>query len=125
MNLLLDSHALLWALHDPLRLTPPAREAISDPRRLVYYSAASVWELELKAAKGKVTLPPEWLEAAEATGFVELPVTAQDARHGALLPWHHADPFDRVLVAQAVGRGLRLATRDPLMACYEVPLLAV
>lgn len=125
MNLLLDSHALLWALHDPQRLTPAAREAISHPRRLVYFSAASAWELELKAAKGKLTLPAEWLAAAEATGFVELPVTAADARVSAQLPWHHADPFDRLLVAQAMGRGLQLATRDPVMAPYAVPLLAV
>lgn len=125
MNLLLDSHALLWALHDPARLVPAARAVISDARRAVYYSAASAWELEIKAAKGKLTLPEDWLTAAEETGFLELPVTASDARRSARLPWHHTDPFDRVLVAQALTHGLHLATRDSLLAAYEVPLLAV
>jgi PIN domain nuclease of toxin-antitoxin system len=125
VNLLLDTHALLWALHDPARLLPAARAAIADARHLVYFSAASAWELELKAAKGKLTLPNGWLEAAEHTGFVELPVSARDASHSARLPWHHSDPFDRLLVAQAQSYGLRLATRDPLLSAYEVPLLAV
>jgi PIN domain nuclease of toxin-antitoxin system len=125
MNILLDSHALLWALHDPQRLTLEARAAIVDTRHVVYFSAASVWELELKAAKGKLTLPPLWLDAAETTGFIELPVTARDAAASAVLPWHHSDPFDRVLIAQAAARGLRLASRDPLIAAYDVQTLVV
>lgn len=125
MSLLLDSHALLWALHAPERLRADARDVIRDPERAVYFSAASVWELELKAARGKLDLPDDWLDAAGRTGFLELPVTAVDAWASARLPWHHADPFDRVLVAQALGRGLRIATRDPLMAAYGVPLLEV
>ncbi len=125
MNLLLDSNALLWALHDPARLAPAARAAISDSRRAVYYSAASAWELEIKAARGKLTLPDNWLATADETGFLQLPVTASDARLSARLPWHHSDPFDRVLVAQAISHGLHLATRDPLLAAYDVPLLAV
>ncbi len=125
MNLLLDSHTLLWALHDPQRLSADARAAISDPRRLVYFSAASVWELELKAAKGKLALPPQWLDAAVSTGFVELPVSGSEARASAKLPWHHNDPFDRLLVAQAQANGLRLATRDGVFTAYEVDLFAV
>jgi PIN domain nuclease of toxin-antitoxin system len=125
VSLLLDSHALLWALHAPERLRADARDLIRDPTRAVYFSAASVWELELKAARGKLELPEDWLAAAEDTGFLELPVTAAEARASARLPWRHADPFDRVLVAQALGRGLRIATRDPLMAAYEVPIVEV
>jgi PIN domain nuclease of toxin-antitoxin system len=125
MNLLLDSHALLWALHDPHRLTPAAREAISDPRRQVYFSAASAWELTIKAAKGKLTLPPDWLAAAETMRVIELPVTARDAADSAQLPWHHSDPFDRLLIAQARVRGLQLASRDPQVAAYDVPVLVV
>lgn len=125
MNLLLDSHTLLWALHDPDRLTLAARTAIGDSRRAVYFSAASAWALELKAATGKLTLPDQWLAAAEASGFIELPVSASDARRSARLPWHHRDPFDRILIAQAMTRGLQLATRNPRMAAYDVPVLAV
>lgn len=125
MNLLLDSHALLWALHDPDRLRPQAADMIRDPRRAVFFSAASAWELELKAAKGKLTLPDDWISAAQATGFLELPVTAAEARRSAKLPWHHGDPFDRVLVAQAEEHGLAIATRDPLIAPYGVPVVEV
>ena len=111
MNLLLDSHALIWALHDPERMRREAVEAIRDPRRAVFFSAASAWELELKAAKGKLALPDGWLGAAERTGFLQLPVTAAQAQASARLPWHHADPFDRMLVAQAQEHGLTIATR--------------
>jgi hypothetical protein len=78
MNLLLDSHALLWALHDPTKMRPEAVEAIRD-RDLVCYSAASVWELELKVSRGKLSLPEDWLDAAEAAGFLHLPITALEA----------------------------------------------
>jgi PIN domain nuclease of toxin-antitoxin system len=125
LNLLLDSHALLWALHDPGRLRAEAAMSIRDPGRAVFYSAASVWELELKAAVGKLALPSAWLDSVEKTGFLELPVTAAEARASAHLPWHHKDPFDRLLVAQSLRHGLRLATRDPAISPYGVPTLLV
>ncbi|HEX9563579.1 MAG TPA: type II toxin-antitoxin system VapC family toxin [Gemmatimonadaceae bacterium] len=125
MNLLLDSHALLWALHSPERMRSAAVAAISDPRRAVYFSAASAWELEIKAAKGKLVLPQDWLGAAEATGFLQIPVTAAMAQAGARLPWHHADPFDRVLIAQAMEHRLQIATRDVVIGSYGVPVLEV
>jgi len=125
VNLLLDSHALLWALHAPERLRPDAVEMICDPRRAVFFSAASTWEIELKAAKGKLTLPDDWIETAAATGFLELPISAAQARQSARLPWHHSDPFDRLLVAQAMEQGLSIATRDPLIRPYGVPIIEV
>lgn len=125
MNLLLDSHALLWALHAPDRMRAEAVAVIRDTRRAVYFSAASAWELEIKAAKGKLVLPPDWLRAAEITGFLQIPVTAAAGQASARLPWHHADPFDRVLIAQALERGLQIATRDPVFSSYGVPVLAV
>jgi PIN domain nuclease of toxin-antitoxin system len=125
MKLLLDSHVLLWALHDPGRLHPEAEATIRDPAHVVFFSAASVWELELKAAVGKLEIPAAWLEASEEAGFLELPVTAAEAKMSAHLPWHHRDPFDRLLVAQAQRRGLRIATRDGLIAAYGVPVMTV
>lgn len=125
MNVLLDSHALLWALHVPGRMRPEAVAAIQDSRRAVYFSAASAWELELKAAKGKLALPQHWLEVAESTGFLQIAVTAAVTRASARLPWHHSDPFDRLLVAQAMEHGLHLATRDRAFGPYGVPLLEV
>ena len=124
MRLLLDSHALLWALADPKRLHAKATAAITDPRSTVYFSAASAWELEIKTQRGKLSLPEGWLEAAEETGFVQLPVTAAEARESARLEWHHADPFDRMLVAQAQIHGLTLVTKDPLIRPYGVKTLA-
>jgi PIN domain nuclease of toxin-antitoxin system len=72
VNLLLDAHTLLWALHDPGKLRAEAAAAIRDSSHAVFYSAASVWELELKAAVGKLELPDGWLSAAEGSGFLEL-----------------------------------------------------
>jgi PIN domain nuclease of toxin-antitoxin system len=125
VSLLLDSHALLWALHAPERMRPEAVALIQDPRRAVYFSAASAWELEIKVAKGKLVLPDEWLEAAEHTGFLQIPVTAAIARSSARLPWHHTDPFDRVLIAQALEDGLQVATRDAVIGAYGVSVLEV
>lgn len=125
MNLLLDSHALLWALHAPERMRANAVALIRDPRRAVYFSAASAWELELKAAKGKLTLPRDWLAVAASTGFLQLPVTSAVAQASARLPGHHADPFDRVIIAQALERGLQVATRDALFGAYGVPIVEV
>lgn len=125
MNLLLDTHALLWALHDPRKLRREAAEAIQDSNRAVLYSAASVWELELKAAVGKLELPDGWLDAACASGFLELPVKAAEARDSTRLPWLHRDPFDRVIVAQALEHSLRIATRDAISPKYGVPVLLV
>ena len=123
MNLLLDSHALLWFLHAPTRLRSQARDAIADPERAVYFSAASVWELELKAVAGRLDLPTGWVSDAESTGFVELPITAADARASAHLPRIHGDPFDRILIAQAKAGGLTLVTRDQAIGRYDVAVL--
>lgn len=125
MNLLLDSHALLWALHAPAKLRPEARHAIENPANAVFFSLGAVWELELKAAKGKLTLPADWVAAARDTGFEELPITAEDAAASVRLPWHHSDPFDRLFIAQVAGRGWRLATRDGFASLYKVDVLAV
>ncbi|HET7585229.1 MAG TPA: type II toxin-antitoxin system VapC family toxin [Gemmatimonadaceae bacterium] len=125
MNLLLDSHTLLWTLHDPGRMRKETVDAIRDPANGVFFSAASAWELEIKSARGKLQLPAGWLDAAERTGFVHMSITAAEARASARLPWHHADPFDRLLVAQARAHSLTLATRDPLLAPYGVAILEV
>jgi len=125
MNLLLDSHALLWALHDPDRLRPKAVALIGDPAHGVFFSAASAWELELKAARGKLKLPDGWLGAAVRAGFLHLAITADEAKASARLPWHHTDPFDRLLVAQARAHELTIATRDAALAPYGVPVLEV
>ncbi len=124
MKLLLDSHILLWSLSAPEKLTPQAREAIIDPVNAVFFSAASVWELELKASKGKLTLPLGWVGEIRKVGFVELKIGSEVAAVSARLPWYHTDPFDRLLVAQAQEHGLTLVSRDLVLASYGATLLA-
>ena len=125
MNILLDSHALLWALHAPHKLRPEGRELIEDPANTVFYSVGSVWELEIKCAKGKLSLPAGWVDSARQTGFAELPIMAEDASASARLPWHHNDPFDRLFIAQAHGRNWRFATRDGIAHLYQVDVLVI
>ncbi len=123
MTLLLDSHALLWALHSPEKLAPAAREAIQDGQNPVFYSAASIWELSLKASKGLLEIKGDLLQAIEALHFVELPIRASHAWAVQSLPPVHADPFDRILVAQAITEKLTLVTRDQFLEQYQVPIL--
>lgn len=124
MNLLLDSHALLWALHAPEKLAAPARAAIQDGANPVFYSAASVWELALKSAKGLLHLDADLLGSIAEARFTELPVRSAHAWAVRALPPVHADPFDRLLVAQAHVEHLVLVTRDRFLASYRVPIVA-
>jgi PIN domain nuclease of toxin-antitoxin system len=124
VNLLLDSHTLLWALLSPEKLNARARREIASSPRL-FFSAASVWELEIKRAREKLFLPEGWVEAAADEGFTELPIHSRHALESGRLPWHHKDPFDRMLIAQARCEGLIFASRDRFAPLYGVPLLEV
>ena len=125
MNLLLDTHALLYWLKEPDQLRDDAREAVRDPENLVYYSAANVWEIVIKSALGKLPLVDQGqMESALAEDQIRpLPITAAHACAVAKLPRHHEDPFDRILVGQAIRESLQLVTRDPLLEAYPVQLL--
>jgi PIN domain nuclease of toxin-antitoxin system len=114
---LLDTHLLLWALAAPARLPPKARRVIRDAD--VYVSAASIWEISIKAALGKLRADPqEVLAALEPAGFLSLPIAAEHATRVANLPAIHCDPFDRLLVAQALVEPLRLLTDDAVLEGY-------
>lgn len=122
MRLLLDTHLLLWALGDPDRLGTALRDLIEDPANEVLFSAASIWEIAIKAGLGRVDFtvrPEEVTRGAILAGFAELPVRAEAAAQVADLPPHHRDPFDRLLVAQAMAGPLRLYTADPLLPPYS------
>jgi PIN domain nuclease of toxin-antitoxin system len=123
MILLVDSHALLWALSDDPGLRSQAREAIASPANEVLVSAAVVWELAIKRALGKLHTPDDLVATIEATRFVSLPITLLDGEAAAALPRHHGDPFDRMLVAQAQRLGAVIVTRDPAFAAYDVEVL--
>lgn len=117
MNLLLDSHILLWWLSDDERLTRKARRLIQKADR-VFVSAATTWELAVKASLGKLRMPEGLLEVVEEEGFTHLPITPEHAMAVLSLPWHHRDPFDRMLVAQAMVEGLRLVSADERLLPY-------
>lgn len=124
MRLLVDTHALIYALVRPDVLRGETRAALVDAAHEVYFSAASIWEIEIKAALGKLARPPGDVAAeARAQGFTELVITSEHAVRAARLPPHHRDPFDRMLVAQAQQEGLTLVTDDALVAAYEVAVL--
>ena len=124
MNLLLDTHVLLWWLADDGRLSREARATIRDPRSVVYVSAATAWEISIKRALGKLDAPANLDTAIADSGFLELPITMAHALAAGDLPDHHTDPFDRMLVAQAISEQLALVTRDEQLARYGVTLLA-
>ncbi len=120
MRLLLDTHVAIWFLEDPAQLVDEARLAIDEPANLTYVSAASVWETALKQAAQRLSLPEPLDVGAARAGFEELPVTWAHGRTAATLPPVHADPFDRMLVAQAVVENLVLITRDAILTRYPV-----
>ena len=123
MILLLDAHALVWWFTDVSSLSADARAAIVDPRNQVLVSAASIWELATKRAKGKIDLAGDLSASIEQAGFAGVPITTADAQAAAALPLHHHDPFDRMLVAQAVRLDALVVTRDPMFARYDVEIL--
>lgn len=128
MRLLLDTHVLLWALGEPGRLDDKIQAALEDPANEVFFSAASIWEIAIKAGLGRADFaarPEEIARAARETGFVEPPVHANAAARVVDLPRHHRDPFDRLLVAQALSEQMRLFTADPLLPPYSELVMLV
>lgn len=125
MNLLLDTHILLWWLADDPQLPRAAAEAIQVPDNTVLVSAATAWEIAIKSAAGRLEAPDDLLDALEVNDFETLPITAAHALAAGRLPAHHADPFDRMLVAQAQAEGLTIVTVDRRFPPYGVDLLAI
>lgn len=128
MRLLADSHVLLWALLRPDELDRQAAKALAAASNDVLVSAASLWEIAIKAGRGKLRLPgppAKWLpEAMDRTGIETLPIEGAHALAAGALPPHHRDPFDRMIAAQALAEGLTVVTRDPRFAPYGVRVLA-
>lgn len=121
MNLLLDTHVALWAITDSERLSAKARALIEDEAAVVAVSVASVWEIAIKHALARGDMPVSGKAAAawfRKAGYRLLPVTAEHAAAVEALPPHHADPIDRLIVAQAVVEPMRLLTHDRTVARY-------
>ena len=123
MRLLLDAHALLWWLADDAALDAHARTLIADPANDVIVSAATVWEIAIKRALGKLEAPSDLADALDDLGFIEAPVTASDGERAGGLDPHHRDPFDRMLVAQATRLDAAIVTRDPIFEQYGIEVV--
>jgi PIN domain nuclease of toxin-antitoxin system len=123
MRLLLDARTLLWWLADDASLDRNARDLIADPANEVIVSAATLWEIAIKRAIGKLTAPDGLAAVLERSGFIEAPVTAADAERAGGLEAIHRDPFDRMLVAQAGRLHAIVVTRDPVFERYGTETL--
>lgn len=123
MKLLLDTHVLLWWLDDPTVLAEVAREAIAEPENQIFVSAVSCWEIAIKRGLGKLSAPADIHTAIRESSFLEMPVLVVHALQTERLPYHHRDPFDRMLIAQAQCESAVLVTRDRAFFDYGVPLI--
>jgi PIN domain nuclease of toxin-antitoxin system len=120
--LLLDTHVFLWWRAAISKIDPAVRDAIVRADA-VFVSAASAWEVGIKLALGRLRLPDRFESGVEESGFEKLSVTFVHAERAGALPLHHRDPFDRMLVAQAIEERLTLITHDRLLEPYDVPIL--
>jgi PIN domain nuclease of toxin-antitoxin system len=121
---LIDTHVLIWLDTQPERLSEHILGLLRDPKHDVYCSAASFWEIAIKQNLGKLQVQGPLPGLLERYGFAELPVTASDAETVRALPPHHRDPFDRMLIAQAMARNLVLVSGDRQIRAYEVAILS-
>jgi PIN domain nuclease of toxin-antitoxin system len=122
VNLLLDTHGVIWWALNSRALRAEARQAISSADR-VLVSAASAWEIAIKTALGRVHLKDPLSTIVRRSGFEPLPVTFEHAERLSALPAHHADPFDRLLLVQALVEGLTLVSHDRVLQAYAVPII--
>ena len=128
MNLLLDTHVALWAITDSPKLPQRARDLIQAPKTTVWVSAASIWEIAIKCGMGRGDMPVSGQDAVryfQESGYRFLPIDVEHALAVESLPAHHQDPFDRILVAQALVEPMRLMTHDPLVARYSDTVIEV
>lgn len=123
MKLLLDTHAALWWLADDERLGRDAVRQISDETNLVLLSGAVVWEVAIKRSLGKLEAPADLAPTLLGGGARALPITLAHAAATEALPWHHRNPFDRLLVAQARAEGAAIVSGDDRLREYGVPLV--
>jgi PIN domain nuclease of toxin-antitoxin system len=126
MTLLLDTHILIWSMVEPERLSRRARLAIENPKNRVLVSAAVAWELAIKVKAGKfspASLIDKLGRLLEQAAFLELPITVEHATCAGSLELHHRDPFDRLLVAQAVSLRIPIVSADAIIDRYDVERL--
>jgi PIN domain nuclease of toxin-antitoxin system len=125
VRLLIDTHVFLWWDPQPESISPSLAASLRDEGNEILVSAATVWEISIKRAAGKLGFRAQICDAVAAHGFILLPVTGEHAEHAGGLPRHPGDPFDRMLVAQATLERMLLGTQDPKMAPYGIAMLGL
>lgn len=124
MKYLLDTHVMLWFLEDSDELSKKARQILKNGENEIYWSAASYWEVTVKLSLGKLKLDKEWQSVLErekkVNRFLDLPIFQKHCEPHVNLPWHHRDPFDRLLICQALSENLILLTKDANIRKYKV-----
>jgi PIN domain nuclease of toxin-antitoxin system len=124
MKVLLDTHAFLWSITGDDRLSKTAEEIFLDPDNNLFFSAASFWEICIKLSLGKLSLKREWFKTIQEEMRINavqwLPVEMRHCVELTKLPFHHRDPFDRMLIAQAMVADLQLLSRDGRLSAYEI-----
>lgn len=128
MKFLLDTHLLLWAAGQPERLSKPARELIENPDNALYFSAASIWEIAIKSSLGREDFRADSRLIRRGlidNGYHEIPISSEHAAGVQSLPLVHKDPFDRLLIAQALSEGMPLVTVDPVLSHYPAMIQLV
>lgn len=129
MSVLLDTHVFIWAVEEDRRLSPAAQAILRDPDETIFFSSISALEIAIKWSKGHLYLPSRPIDFIAQTldkaDISTLAVTVRDACAVGDLPFHHKDPFDRLLIAQAKTNGLRLMTADPILERYDVDVIAL
>jgi PIN domain nuclease of toxin-antitoxin system len=123
MTAIVDTHILLWALSDPDRLSAEHLEFLEDPRNEILVSSVSIAEIAIKESIGKLSVEGDLMDDIEAAGFTFTPFRAEEAVRLRDLPFHHRDPFDRMLIVQALDREVPIVTADEVFGRYSCTLL--
>ena len=123
MNIIIDTHIFLWALYDPNKINAAKRQALEDLSNTIYVSAVSIAELMIKASVKKLQIDFDPVEMAKESGFALLDFSAEAALLLKDMPFHHKDPFDRMLIAQSITDNYPIMTEDPKIALYNCQLL--
>ncbi|GAB6088476.1 type II toxin-antitoxin system VapC family toxin [Spirochaeta dissipatitropha] len=123
MEILLDTHAIIWWLSDSPELPEQWASEFAVPKNNCFLSSASVWEIAIKSSLGKISIPDNYLTILRKQGFLPLPISWSHAPSVASLPLIHRDPFDRLIISQAITENMILASRDKIMEEYPVQLL--
>lgn len=122
-RILLDTNALIWVVRESSRLTPAWRDLLVDANNDVFFSPVSIAEISIKSSSGKLAMPGGYVTALSQSGYTELPLTVPHAQALSTLPWHHRDPFDRLIISQALVENLAVMTSDAAFAPYGVTLV--